>query len=119
MRAFDSLRGRREFTLVMRRGTRVIRDPLTVYGFAPRGAQQTKIGVVIPVSVGTAVRRNRLRRRCKAIFERTPLHAPHRWYVVTCRAGAAELAFGDLKRQLTSALDHADRPAPAQARSRT
>ena len=118
MRAFDSLRGRREFMLVMRRGTRVVRDPLTVYGFAPRGARQTKVGVVIPVSVGSAVHRNRLRRRCKAIFERIGTPSPHRWYVVSCRHGAAELPFADLRRHLASALEHADRPAVAPARRR-
>lgn len=104
MRTFDSLRGRREFTLVIRRGTPAARDALTVYGFAPRGAATTKIGVVIPKTVGKAVHRNRLRRRCKAILERAELRAPHRWYVISCRPGAAGLTFEELKRHLTSAL---------------
>ncbi len=107
MRTFDSLRGRREFTLVIRRGAPVQRDAFTLYGYAPRGATATKVGVVIPKTVGNAVRRNRLRRRCKAILDAEGLGAPHRWYVVSCRPGAAGLTFDELRRNLTSALARA------------
>src|SRR5215469_16923310 len=123
MRAFDSLRGRREFTLVIRRGTPVVRGALTVYGFAPRAATRPKLGVVIPKTVGKAVRRNLLRRRCKAIFENARWHPPHRWYVVACRQGAAGLSFAELESHLTSAVAEAGtakRPASARrGRSRS
>ena len=54
MRNYQSLRGRREFTLVLRRGTAASADALTVFGFAPRGqaAHTTKIGIMVPKAVG-------------------------------------------------------------------
>ena len=116
MRAFDSLRGRREFTLVIRRGMPVPSEALTVYGFAPRSSARPKLGIVIPKTVGKAVRRNTLRRRCKAILERLHWPPPHRWYVVACKPGAAGLSFSELKRNLMSALTvvQSARPAVAQ-----
>ena len=109
MRTFDSLRGRREFTLVIRRGTASAANALTVFGLTPRGAgaNRTKVGVVIPKTVGKAVERNRLRRRCKAILDGVKLGAPHRWYVIQCRPGAAGLTFEDLQKHLMSALERA------------
>lgn len=120
MRTYDSLRGRREFTLVVRRGTAAGEKTLTVFGFTPRGAAKTKIGVVVPKTVGKAVERNRLRRRCKAILDGMELGAPHQWYVIQCRAGAAGLKFDELRRHLMNALRRAreartKRPARARA----
>lgn len=121
MRTYDSLRGRREFTLVIRRGTAAARDALTVFGFTPRDAMTTKIGVVIPKTVGKAVHRNRLRRRCKAILDRAQLGPPHRWYVISCRPGAAGLTFEELAHHLTRALERTatanPKPAPARRRA--
>lgn len=109
MRAFDSLRGRREFTLVIRRGTPAAENALTVFGFTPRDkTATTKVGVVIPKTVGKAVHRNRLRRRCKAILDRAGLGAPNRWYVISCRPGAAGLTFEELQRHLMNAFARAN-----------
>jgi ribonuclease P protein component len=121
VRTFDSLRGRREFTLVIRRGTAAAANALTVFGFAPRPeSRRTKVGIVVPKTVGKAVDRNRLRRRCKAILDRAALGAPHRWYVIQCRPGAAGLTFEELGRHLMSALARSQRPRQAgTARSRT
>lgn len=108
MRTFDSLRGRREFTLVIRRGSAAAADALTVYGFTPREkTAATKVGVVIPKTVGKAVHRNRLRRRCKAILDRAQLGPPHRWYVISCKLGAAGLTFEELQRHLMNAFARA------------
>jgi len=114
VRTYDSLRGRREFTLVVRRGTAAGANALTVFGFTPRGpaVAKTKIGVVVPKTVGKAVERNRLRRRCKAILDRMDLGAPHRWYVIQCRSGAAELRFDELQEHLMNALTRARTPSP-------
>jgi ribonuclease P protein component len=116
VRAFDSLRGRREFTLVMRRGKAGSGGPLTVFGLVPRAAdtQRTKVGIIIPKTVGTAVERNRLRRRCKSILDRQAFRAPHQWYVIQCRPGAAGLTFEELHAQLKSALARAGDPRPAR-----
>jgi ribonuclease P protein component len=122
VRTYDSLRGRREFTLVVRRGTAAGANALTVFGFTPRGpaAAKTKVGVVVPKTVGKAVERNRLRRRCKAILDQLDLGAPHRWYVIQCKSGAADLRFEELRNHLMNALTRArttrpKRPARAHA----
>jgi ribonuclease P protein component len=122
VRTYDSLRGRREFTLVVRRGTPATANALTVFGFEPRGADAatTKVGIVVPKTVGKAVDRNRLRRRCKAILDRMEMGAPHRWYVIQCRSGAAGLGFEELRQHLMNALARAHGSRPKRpARTRT
>jgi len=122
VRTYDSLRGRREFTLVVRRGIAAKADALTVFGLEPRAgaAAKTKIGVVVPKTVGKAVDRNRLRRRCKAILDHMELGAPHRWYVIQCRSGAAGLPFEELRQHLMNALARARGSRPTRpARTRT
>lgn len=121
MRTYDSLRGRREFTLVVRRGNAAKAGALTVFGLEPRGADAatTKIGVVVPKTVGKSVDRNRVRRRCKAILDGMELGAPHRWYVIQCRSGAAALRFEELRHDLMDAIARArgSRPhRPARTR---
>jgi ribonuclease P protein component len=106
VRTFASLRGRREFTLVIRRGHSSRSGTLTVFGYAPRQDRTggTKLGVIIPKTVGKAVVRNRLRRRCRAIVDGAALGQPFEWYVIQCRPGAARLTYEELKTQLISVL---------------
>jgi ribonuclease P protein component len=106
VRAFESLKGRREFTLVMRKGRVAQARALTVYGLAPRGRDRgalSKVGIVVTKKVGNAVVRNRVRRRCKAVFERLALGASPRWYVVHCKPEAARESFSGLYDQLAPA----------------
>jgi len=112
MPSFDSLRGRREFTLAMRRGTVASAGAITVHAFAPRTREGTlaKVGIVVTKKVGKAVTRNRIRRRCKAILRETLSGGPCRWYVVKCAASAATLQFEELRRQLIDATSRASRP---------
>jgi RNase P protein component len=48
--------------------------------------------------------RNRVRRRCKAIFERLALGPAPRWYLVHCKPDAARVTFGALLEQLAPAV---------------
>ena len=107
MRAFESLKGRREFTLVMRKGRSAQANAVSVYGWTPRGRDRgarSKIGIVVTKKVGNAVVRNRVRRRCKAIFERLDLGRDPRWYVVHCKPEAARAPFCALYDQLAPAI---------------
>lgn len=112
MRPYDSLRGRREFVLVLRRGERAGGRALTVSAHQPSVARagRMKVGIIVPSSVGGAVVRNRLRRRCKAILDAAAFEGTPYWYVVQCRPEAKDLSFDELREYLTDALKRLRQP---------
>ena len=122
MRRYTSLRGRREFALVLRRGRVASGRHLVVFTLAaPRQRIQptkrvhrradvparvetlSRVGVVITKKVGTAVERNLLRRRCKAILDAT-LADEATWYVVQLRPSAVGLSYAQLREALATAV---------------
>ncbi len=111
MRRFASLRGRREFVLVMRRGSVVSSQALTIFAFTPQktSSGRPKVGIVVTKKVGKAVVRNLLRRRCKAILDDASFGTMPRWYVVQCRPKAAALSFAELRSQLKYVLTRSGR----------
>jgi len=92
VRAYDPLRRRGDFARVTRRGRRRAGTYLTC--FVADGRRCTRVGITISGSIGGAVVRNRLRRRIKAILDRSLLDAPP-WcdIVFIARPGAGELLF--------------------------
>ncbi len=126
MRRYQSLRGRREFAVVARRGRVTAAKHVLVFSlpaqrsYARRraarhavdgGAARLKIGIVITKKLGTAVERNRLRRRCKAILDRATLSSLPTWYLVQFRPSAAQLSFVRLREELSAALERSVRAA--------
>jgi ribonuclease P protein component len=117
MRRYASLRGRREFALVLRRGRASSTKHLVVFALRPHSkniktaAPQTRVGIVITKKVGTAVERNRLRRRCKAILDQSRVAESAMWYVVQFRPAAAQLPYPHLQDQIESALAASTRMA--------
>jgi len=93
----------------MRHGFAASSKAFTVFGFEPRDepVARPKVGVVVTRAVGKAVVRNRLRRRCRAIFDAASFGATARWYVVRCRPEAATLPFVEIRRQLLEAFTRA------------
>jgi ribonuclease P protein component len=112
MRPYQSLRGRREFALVLRRGRAANAKHLVVFAFSPRSPQRrsTRVGIVITKKVGKAVERNRLRRRCKAILDGSSIAESGIWYVVQFRPAAAALPYAQLRDMLMGALASSLRP---------
>lgn len=113
MRRYSCLRGRREFALVLRRGRRASTKELVLFALAPRtapSASPAKVGIVITKKVGTAVERNRLRRRCKAVLDEASL-GDGKWFVIQCKPAAAALTFAQLGEQLKSVLRESSRGA--------
>jgi ribonuclease P protein component len=106
MRPYQSLRGRREFALVLRKGRAVPAKHLIVIAFSPRmpATRSTRIGIVITKKVGKAVVRNRLRRRCKAILDAAAAADSGIWYVVQFRPSAAVLPYAHLRDMLAGAF---------------
>jgi ribonuclease P protein component len=105
MRRYASLRGRREFALVLRRGKAVTVNGLNVFALAHAKADSpARVGIVVKKQVGNAVERNLLRRRCKAILDQHPMDGERYWFVIQCKPGAAQISFAALRAELLRAL---------------
>ena len=99
MRRYRSLRRRSDFTRVQRRGKRQV-GPLFVF-LASGAAAESRVGITVSKQVGNAVVRNRLRRRVKAILDRTAFgEAPHRDVVLIARPGAGEADFAAVAAEI-------------------
>jgi len=103
VRLYQSLRRRSDFGRVQRRGKRQT-GPLFVL-LATEARAGSRAGITVSKAVGNAVVRNRLRRRVKAILDRSAFGAPpHRDVVLIARAGAGEADFATLTAELDRLL---------------
>ncbi len=99
MRRYESLRRRSDFARVQRRGKRRV-GPLFVV-LAADGQMGSRVGITVSKGIGNAVVRNRLRRRVKAILDRTAFGAPpHRDVVLIARPGAGEADFAAVAAEI-------------------
>ena len=67
-----------------------------------------RVAYAIPKPVGSAVVRNRVRRRLRSILagiDRSPRPLPSGDYLVHVRPGAADSSFDELRRHLIEAID--------------
>ncbi len=119
VRRYASLRGRRDFALVLRRGRASSTKHLVIFTLRPSTAREAaRVGIVITKKVGTAVERNRLRRRCKAILDQSAIGDSRLWYVVQFRPAAAQLSYQQLAAQLQTVLATSLRAAGEAGRPR-
>jgi ribonuclease P protein component len=99
MRLYQSLRRRSDFTRVQRRGKRQVGPLFILLTADARGG--SRVGVTVSKGVGNAVVRNRLRRRVKAILDRTAFgEPPYRDVVLIARPGAGEADFAAVAAEL-------------------
>jgi ribonuclease P protein component len=117
----DRLRKRREFEECYASGVRVSGRHIQVFLLVdpPGSRRRTRLGISVPRRVGTAVTRNRVRRRLREIFRRTrPLFgsAPAR-LVVNARPSSAGAAFSELLEDYRSAVTRALSRPPRSVRS--
>lgn len=125
------LRSRDDFTATLRRGRRAGRGALVVYLLAPASSPDSvpsgrpasaRAGFVVPRTVGTAVERNRVRRRLQHLIrphlDRLP---PGSDLVVRALPGAAGYPHDRLKADLDAAIAAASsrRPRPEGRRRST
>jgi ribonuclease P protein component len=104
---------RDDFHALRRDGHSVRRGPLRV-GFRAAGSADAgaRVAYAIPRPVGSAVVRNRLRRRLRAIFvdiDRSANPLPAGDYLVRVRPGASDSSFDELRQHLTEAVDELSR----------
>lgn len=99
MRPSARLRNAADFERVIGSGRRSRRDGLVVYA-AP--SENPRVGFAIPRSAGTAVARNRARRRLRALATKH-VGAAHD-VAVRAEAAAVSASFQELELHLTAAL---------------
>lgn len=100
------LRRSREISAVRASGRSLRRDTFTARA-ARTDAGGSRIAVVAPRSVGTAVTRNRARRRVREAFRRafaSPGHRASIDLVITVRPTAAQVDFGAIEADARAAL---------------
>jgi ribonuclease P protein component len=103
------VRTRRSFAALRQRGVRARHGELQVT-YLP--ADGVSAAYAVGRSTGSAVVRNRVRRRLRAaIAELAPRPGT---YLVTARAGAADLPYQDLREQLAAAIAEAHAKAGAR-----
>jgi len=103
VRTYASLRRRGDFARIQRRGVR--RVGAAFVAVSAEGRDGSRVGITVAKTVGNAVVRNRLRRRVKAILDRSTFGAaPHRDVVLIARPGAGERDFDDLAAELARLL---------------
>jgi ribonuclease P protein component len=99
VRRYQSLRRRSDFSRVQRRGKRHV-GPLFVL-LTTEARDASRVGITVSKHVGNAVVRNRLRRRVKAILDRTAFgEPPHRDVVLIARPGSGEADFAAVAAEL-------------------
>lgn len=99
MRRYQSLRRRSDFTRVQRRGKRQVGPLFVLLATEARGA--SRVGITVSKAIGNAVVRNRLRRRVKAILDRSAFGAPpYRDVLLIARPGAGEAEFTAVAEEL-------------------
>lgn len=95
----------------MRGGRRVTTEHAIIYFSARAGAEPARFGFVVSKAVGGAVKRNRLRRRLRAIaFEHVQAGVVGSDIVVRALSGSAELPWASLQREITTAIEKGTRP---------
>ncbi|HTZ53869.1 MAG TPA: ribonuclease P protein component [Candidatus Acidoferrum sp.] len=104
MRRYASLRRTAEFARLRQRGRRFNTGALTVYRSEPNASDRTAVvGVTVAKPVGTAVVRNRVRRRVAAILHEM-LEGRRLRLLVVARPAAAAAPFAQLRNELERAL---------------
>jgi ribonuclease P protein component len=105
MRSPRSLSGKAEFAEVFAHGRRGRSDGLTVWVLSQSGAGEPRIGMAVPARAGGAVKRNRARRRLRALLRGCAL--PHADIVIRVDKDAVSTPFQELECHLVRSLEQA------------
>jgi ribonuclease P protein component len=98
---------RSDFVSLRRTGKKVPGAGLLLV-IGPGDKGRPKLGIVVPKRVGSAVERNRLKRRIREIFRLNLTRFPaSRNVLVVCREGAAAMPYGDLEAEIFRLLGKA------------
>jgi ribonuclease P protein component len=99
-----SMSRRADFDLTRREGRVSAAAAFVVHALA-RPGEGRKLGIICPRRVGSAVARNRVKRRVREVFRTSPeLFRDGWWFTVTARPPAAGMPFADLRAALIQTL---------------
>lgn len=107
-----SLKTSQDFQRVRREG-RTWSHPLIVLIACPNGHQETQIGIAAGKTLGTAVVRNRVKRRLRALMQKIEVRVAAGWDIVLiARQPVVEVKWLELSEALTSLLQRAKLLSP-------
>ena len=105
MRRFESLHRQADFARLRRHGRRASTKSLIIYrSDLLAGDCSSQVGITVSKSIGKAVTRNKLRRRLSAIVHEALAHRDAMRLLVVARPVASQVAYADLRSEVTSAL---------------
>ncbi|AND18036.1 ribonuclease P protein component [Rathayibacter tritici] len=103
-----------EYRTVVRRGVRSTGPHTVTYVRRSSAAAPARFGFIVAKTVGTAVTRNTVRRRLKAVaFELVREIDPGTQVVVRALPGSADAAWSDLRAEVATAMARALRKSGA------
>lgn len=97
------VRGRNEFAAVFDARMRQSRGPLTVYAL-PTGESSARLGLSVPRRVGTAPRRNRVKRLLREAFRLMQHDFPRAYDIVVVVRPHEPLILAEYQRMLTALM---------------
>ena len=102
------VQGRATFVKLRRSRLRYWSGPVRVQFLATRESDEARrVAFAVPRRVGTAVERNRFRRRMRAIASLTAASIPAGTYLVAVDQGVRDLRFQELEARMTEAMRRA------------
>ena len=103
------VRTRRQFALFITPTGRGQSGPLRI-SFVARASEDSPVKVAYAISrkVGTAVSRNQLRRRLRALMDQLNLQLHPGLYLIRCGVDTGRLSYEQLQQHLYQALERAD-----------
>jgi ribonuclease P protein component len=107
-----TIRGRRAFQTLARAGCKARTETLWCSFLNDSAATPLRVAFVVGRSIGSATRRNRLRRRLRAsVAEVAPaLGIGHGWLLIGARPAASEHTYAALRDEVTSLLTRVRTP---------
>ncbi len=100
--------GRLAFAELRRSRRRVFSEPLRVqFVPAPKAEEARRVAFAVPRKVGTAVERNRCRRRLRAVVAEITASLPAGTYLVAADQGVRDLPFQELRARVIEAMQRA------------
>jgi len=107
-RAHHRLSRARDYQAAFREGVRKGRGPFTLFA-RPNGLDHARLGLSVPRRVGSAVQRNRIKRRLREAFRLHREEAPGGYDLVIAVRPHEPLPFDEYRRLLLDAWTAADR----------